>query len=247
MKSITFIAILLQFISLPINAQAERIFKKNTTNNRKSTNRKLRRDDLLRIAGSDRFDELLGDASSSSAAATEDTDDRFNELLGGASSSSAVTPKPTSGRFSIPTIYNSPSPSSSVASQAIPQSPTSSLQPTTKTNYWYPQRTTCISTNTFTCHTCILGSEYPSWMDDDSIATGYLYNTEEECCEEFDCDKSNTPSEGPTTEHPTFNRFTQWSPTGNPTVVETKQPSTSPLTLEPTRYPSTSPSTFEPS
>jgi len=184
---------------------------------------------------------------SSSSAATEDTDDRFNELLGGASSSSAVTPKPTSGRFSIPTIYNSPSPSSSVASQAIPPPSPTSLQPTTKTNYWYPQRTTCITTNTFTCHTCILGTNYPSWMDDDSIATGYLFETEEECCEEFDCDKSNTPSEGPTTEHPTFNRFTQWSPTGNPTVVETKQPSTSPLTLEPTRYPSTSPSTFEPS
>jgi len=252
MKSITFIAILLQFISL-INA--EKISKKNTTTNnrnRKSTNRNLRRDDLLRIAGSDRFDELLVASPSSSAAADDtDTDDRFSELLGGATSSAtATTPKPTSGRFSIPTIYNPPSPSSpssSVASQAIPQSPTSSLQPTTKTNYWYPQRTTCIITNTFTCYTCILGTDYPSWMDDDSIATGYLFETEEECCEEFDCDKSNAPSEGPTTEHPTFNRFTQWSPTGNPTVVETEQPSTSPSTLEPTHSPSTSPSTNEPS
>jgi len=251
MKSITFIAILLQFISL-INA--EKISKKNTTTNnrnRKSTNRNLRRDDLLRIAGSDRFDELLVASPSSSAAADDtDTDDRFSELLGGATSSAtATTPKPTS-RFSIPTIYNPPSPSSpssSVASQAIPQSPTSSLQPTTKTNYWYPQRTTCITTNTFTCHTCILGNDYPSWMDDDSIATGYLFETEEECCEVFDCDKSNAPSEGPTTEHPTFNRFTQWSPTGNPTVVKTEQPSTSPLTLEPTHSPSTSPSTNEPS
>jgi len=247
MKSITFIAILLQFISLPINA--EKISKKSTNNrNRKSTNRNLRRDDLLRIAGSDRFDELLVASPSSSSAASdiEDTDDRFSELLGGAaSSSSATTPKPTSGRFSIPTIYNPPSPST-VASQAIPPSPptlsTISSSPTTKTNYWYPQRTTCISTNTFTCHTCILGSEYPSWMDDDSIATGYLFETEEECCEEFDCDKSNAPSEGPTTEHPTFNRFTQWSPTGNPTVVKTERPSTSPSTLEPTHSPSISPS-----
>jgi len=100
MKSITFIAILLQFISLPINA--ERI-----SNNRKSTNRNLRRDDLLRIAGSDRFDELLVESPSSSSAAV-DTDDRFSELLGGATSSAtATTPKPTS-RFSIPTIYNPP-------------------------------------------------------------------------------------------------------------------------------------------
>ena len=243
MNSITFIAILLQFISLPI--YAERISKKST-NNRKSTNRNLRRDDLLRIAGgSDRFDELLVASPSSAATATEDSDDRFSELLGGATSSAAaVTPKPTSGRFSIPT--------SSVASQAIPQPPPptlspTSLQPTTKTNYWYPQRTTCITTNTFTCHICILGSDYPSWMDDDSIATGYLFNTEEECCEEFDCDKSNPPSEGPTTEHPTFNRFTQWSPTGNPTVVKTERPSTSPSTLEPSHSPSDSPSTVEPS
>ena len=250
-KSITFIAILLQFISLNVNG--ERIFKKNT-NNRKGTKRNL---DLLRIAGgSDRFDELLVASPSSSAAAvdnTEDTDDRFNELLGGAtSSSSATTPKPTSGRFSIPTIYNPPSPSSSVASQAIPQPPPPTLppassQPTIKTNYWYPKRTTCITTNTFTCHICILGSDYPSWMDDDSIATGYLFNTEEECCEEFDCDKSNAPSEGPTTEHPTFNRFTQWSPTGNPTLVKTERPSGSPSTLQPTHFPSASPSTVKPS
>ena len=254
MNSITFIAILLQFISLQPYVNAERIFKKNTTNNRESTNRNLRRDDLLRIAGgSDRFDELLVASPSSSSAASdiEDTDDRFSELLGGASSSSsaAVTPKPTSSRFSIPTIYNLPSPSSSVASQAIPPPtvPPTSSSPTTKTNYWYPQRTTCITTNTFTCHTCILGNDYPSWMDDDSIATGYLFDTEEECCNEFDCDKSNSPSEGPTTGHPTFNRFTQWSPTGNPTVVETKQPSDSPSTLKPTHSPSTSPSTVEPS
>ena len=95
MKSITFIAILLQFISL---ISAERISKKNTTNNRKGTNRNLRRDDLIRIAGSDRFDELLVASPSSAATATEDTDDRFSELLGGATSSSATatTPKPTS-------------------------------------------------------------------------------------------------------------------------------------------------------
>ena len=74
-----------------------------------------------------------------------------------------------------------------------------SAEPTLTPSYWYPQRSLCPFTNTFTCHTCVYGNDYPEWMILDGI-DNYLFESYEKCCEKHVCDGDETasPSNSPT-------------------------------------------------
>ena len=143
-----------------------------------------------------------------------------------------------------------------------PTSPTAD-SPTNEGPYWYPQRTVCTGSNSFSCHTCIYGEDYPNYMTVDG-ANEYLFDRYDECCAVHLCDEdgdgvsdfdtatavtdvpTGQPSDKPTTSSPS-KRPTNAPVTPNPTAKPSPEPTTPSPAKRPTNAPVTPNPTAEPS